>query len=359
MKKLVFLFVACVLHSFILLSQGCIPVRSINGFGQYTFTDYMCTPSSWQFSIAGRYFRSFRDFREKTDLKTPAQNESVNEVYTMDFSLSKMFEHGWSVSMSLPVSANARTSSFEHGGPNTARHTTRSFGAGDLRFTVYKWLLPATIQQKFNFQVGLGIKLPTGDYKYQDYFYRNDTTEVLSALNPSIQLGDGGTGFITEVNAFYIFSKTISVYGNFYYLINPREQNGTAYTMGKTPTAIQIASGGVETSVPDLYSLRAGMYINMHAFSFSAGIRDEGTPVYDLVGGSNGARRAGYYLSVEPGILYKMKKCILYAYAPIVVDRSIKQNVPDKKTSGITHVFTAGPGGSANYELLAGISFKL
>jgi hypothetical protein len=54
-----------------------------------------------------------------------------------------------------------------------------------------------------------------------------------------------------------------------------------------------------------------------------------------------------------------MKKITLYAYVPVVVDRKIKQNVPDKKTTEITHTYTVGPGGSANYQLLAGISFKL
>ncbi|HTE12621.1 MAG TPA: hypothetical protein VK645_16680 [Chitinophagaceae bacterium] len=359
MKKYILLAAAFMLFTELASSQGCIPVRSINGFGQYNLTDNAFSTSSWQLNITGRYFRSFRDFREKVDLKTPPQNESVNEVYTLDLSLNKMFRNGWSVNMSLPLTSNSRTSSIEHGGPNATRHATRTFGAGDLRFTVYKWLLLPAVEQKFNVQLGLGIKLPTGDYKYQDYFYRNDTTKVLSGVNPSIQLGDGGTGFITELNTFYIFNKTISLYGNFYYLISPREQNGTGYTMGKTPTAVQVASGSVETSVPDVYSIRAGMYINTGKLSFSAGIRDEGTPAYDLIGGSNGTRRAGYYLSVEPGILYKMKKITLYVYVPVVVDRKIKQNVPDKKTTEITHVYTVGPGGSANYELLAGISFKL
>ena len=52
---------------------------------------------------------------------------------------------------------------------------------------------------------------------------------VLGPVDQSIQLGDGGTGFSTEMNAYYNFSKHLSVYGNLYYLLNPREQNGTLY----------------------------------------------------------------------------------------------------------------------------------
>ena len=68
-----------------------------------------------------------------------------------------------------------------------------------------------SVRQKGNIQLVLGIKLLTGDYKYQDYFYRNDTTKLLPAVNPSIQLGDGGTGIITELNAFYFLTKSISI----------------------------------------------------------------------------------------------------------------------------------------------------
>ena len=74
--------------------------------------------------------------------------------------------------------------------------------------------------------MGLGIKLPTGDYKVQDYFYKNDSTKVLAPVNGSIQLGDGGTGIITQLNTFYFLSKNISLYANLYYLINPRDHNG-------------------------------------------------------------------------------------------------------------------------------------
>ena len=359
MKKFIILFLSVLTLSLACFSQGCIPIRNISTTGQYNFTDNAYSKSPWQLSITNRYFKSFRDFREKADLKTPAQNESVNKIYTAEFSLSKIFMHGWSATLDVPISANSRTSSFEHGGPNTARHTTSAFGLSDVRLTIYKWVLHPSSIQKWNAQFGLGIKFPTGEYSGQDYFYRNDTTKVLSAINPSIQLGDGGTGIITAFNTFYIINKTFSLYGDFSYLINPREENGALYTMGKTPTPVQLQADAVNISVPDVFSIRAGLNINPNHFSFSAGIRDEGTPVHDLIGGSNGARRAGYYFSVEPGVLYRMKKATAFAYVPVVVKRDIRQNVADKNISKITNVYTVGPGGSANYMILADVSFKL
>jgi len=315
MKKATILLLSFWLFNETVLSQGCIAIRNISGFGQYNLTDNAFSTSAWQLNINTRYFKSFRDFKEKTDQKTPKQNEAVVNSFSMDFSISKFLNNGWSVNFSLPVAANSREASAEHGGPNTKRYTTNSFGIGDIRFTAYKWLLKPTVKQRGNIQLGLGLKLPTGDYNYQDFFYRNDSTRVLSAVNPSIQLGDGGTGIITELNFFYILNttRTLSLYGNFYYMANPREQNGTAITNGRVPPRLDSLANNIILSVADQFSIRVGAYYNIKNWAFSAGIRNEGSPVEDIIGGSEGVRRAGHNLSVEPGILYKMKKVSIYA----------------------------------------------
>lgn len=361
MKKVIVFISLCFLATGIAKSQGCIAVRNISGFGQYNLTSNAFSTSTWQVNINTRYFKAYRDFKEKVDLKTPTPNQNIIKSYSMDIGVSRLLNKGWSLDFSLPISSNSRSSTAEHGGPNTPRHTTHTFGIGDVRFTAYKWLLSPRVTQKGNIQVGLGVKLPTGDYKYQDYFYRNDTTRVLSAVNPAIQLGDGGTGIITEINTFYFFNTNnrIGLYGNFYYLINPRDQNGVQYTLGKTPSPVIIQAGGLENSVPDVYSFRAGLNFNLTHWSFSAGLRDEGSPVRDLVGENNGTRRAGYTLSGEPGVIYKLKKVTLYTYAPFTISHSIKQNLIDKRVSKITGVYTVGPGGSGDYQVFIGAQFQL
>jgi hypothetical protein len=359
MRKIIVLtFTFCTYLNFA-HSQGCIAVRNISGFGQYNLTDNAFSTSEWQINVNNRYFKAYHDYKEKVDQKTPKANQSIVKSYSIDIAITRLLKNGWSLDLSLPFAANTRTTSLEHGGPNTTRHSTHSFGIGDIRFTAYKWLLKPTVSQKGNIQVGLGIKLPTGDYKYQDYFYRNDTTKILSAVNPSIQLGDGGTGIVTELNGFYIVSHNISLYGNLYYMINPRDLSGILFTAGRTPTALQIRAGAVELSVPDVYAIRAGANFNFGQWAFSAGIRDEGIPVHDLLGQSNGVRRAGYNLSAEPGLLYKMKKVTLYSYVPFIVSRAIKQNVPDKNLTELTGVYTVGAGGSGDYQLFVGAVFKL
>lgn len=121
------------------------------------------------------------------------------------------------------------------------------------------------------------------------------------------QLGDGGTGFTTEVNAFYCIKRNFTVYGNFYYLINPREQNGT-----RTYRELVSATLANEAimSVPDQYMGRAGLtysFRHIKGLGLSAGARLEGIPVHDLAGGSGDFRRPGYIWSVEPTITYGVK----------------------------------------------------
>jgi hypothetical protein len=359
MKKIFLLLLSCVIFAGHSMAQGCIIVRGISDFGQYNPIDRSYSTSDWLINVNSRYFNSYRNYIGTKHQNTPPQDESVNHVYTMDFVLTRMLAKGWSISFSLPFSANSRTSSLEHGGAGTTRHTTHSFGVGDISLTAYKWLLKPAINQKWNIQLGLGFKLPTGAFDYSDFFYRNDSTRILAPVNPSIQLGDGGTGIITELNTFFFINNTFSLYGNFFYMFSPRDQNGVSVMFGRVPTSMQLRTGQTVTSVPDQYSLRAGVNIIAKQLIFSVGLRDEGIPVYDVFGGSEGIRRPGYNISVEPGVTYNMKTVSLYAYVPVFISHAILQSVPDKEVTKITGVYTNSYGGSGNYMIFLGAMFKL
>jgi len=363
MKQLIVFATAFFLLTNISTAQGCIIVRNISGFGQYNFTDHAFSNSEWFVNITSRYFKSFRDFKGSTELKYLKDSFQTVRSFSTDITTIHLMANGWSVGLSIPVSVNSRDSKIEHGGVDNPRHTTHSFGLGDIRFTAYKWILKPAAKQKINVQLGLGIKFPTGDYKYQDYFYRKEDSAVLAPVNPSIQLGDGGTGIITELNTFYIITKNINLYGNFYYLVNPRDQNGTSNLLGKLPTTPslinQVKSTGSVNSVPDQYTMRAGANFQYQKWLVSAGLRTEGIPVYDLIGQNNGARRAGHNTSIEPGLVYTTNKFSAYAYVPVIIEREIKQNVPDKRESAMSGKTVFKQGGSGNYFVFVGVQFKL
>src|SRR5258706_1396416 len=115
MKKLTIFLLGFALCDQAAQPQGCIVVRNISGFGQYNLTDNAFSTSDWQLNINNRYFKSFRDFKGTVDLKTPKQNEAVVKSYTMDISIGRLMRNGWSLDLSIPIAANSRTASLEHG----------------------------------------------------------------------------------------------------------------------------------------------------------------------------------------------------------------------------------------------------
>ena len=138
MKKLLILSAISILYSTIANSQGCVIVRNISGFGQYNFADNSFSTSDWFINVTSRYFKSYRDFRGTTELNIPKDSTHSIQSFTTDITISRLLANGWSLTLSLPISANSRTSKLEHGGITNPAHTTHSFGIGDLRFTAYK-----------------------------------------------------------------------------------------------------------------------------------------------------------------------------------------------------------------------------
>ncbi len=340
-------------------AQGCVAIKSNGGYctmgGHHEAAG---KKQDWVLSINNRYYKSYKHFvgDEEQKQRVDQGTQVINHANTTDFNLSKILKNGWSASIDLPVIENTRSSLYEHGGKS--RHSTKSFGLGDIRVAAYKWIIDPVRMKKGNIQIGFGIKLPTGDYKFQDNYYINDSTQILGPVDQSIQLGDGGLGFTAEVNAFYNFGKNLSAYTNFYYLVNPREQNGTSTARGSAPSATTVRYGSHVMSVPDQYMVRAGVNYTIKKLTIAAGVRDECLPVYDLIGGSNGFRRPGYIISFEPGVTYDFKKFSAYIYTPVALKRSRTQSVPDKNRTKITGIYSQGDAAFADYAINVGLSFK-
>ncbi|MGZ5135755.1 MAG: hypothetical protein ACXWCG_11415 [Flavitalea sp.] len=359
MKKLISLIVIVICTLQQSIGQGCVALKSTGSVCTKQDAAHLATAQGWQLSTNYRYFKSFRHFREKHEEEERVENGSDvrNFSHTLDLGLVRILNNRWSLGLNVPLLATRRSSLYEHDGKT--RHSTFSFGIGDIRIAAYRWILNPSKMPKGNVQVGLGIKLPTGDYKYQDFFYKNDSTKVLGPVDQSIQLGDGGTGLTTEINAYYNFSRKVSVYGSFYYLLNPREQNGVSTARGGTPSAANIANGSYVMSVPDQFMIRVGANLTFDKLTISAGLRDDCLPSTDLVGGNNGFRRPGYIISVEPGLSYNFKNVTAYAYVPVALVRNRTQSEPDKIRSSMTGTHVVGDAAFADYSINIGLSFKL
>lgn len=339
-------------------AQGCVAIRS-NG-STCTMSDPSHTKhSGWVASLNGRYFKSFRHFSSTEEQKQRvAQNtEVINHAFVMDLGITRTINNRWSLALFAPIVSNTRSSLYEHDRRN--RYSTESFGLGDVRMAAYYWLFDPASASKANVQLGLGLKLPTGDYKYQDYFHTSDTSTRLGPVDQSIQLGDGGTGLTAELNAFRHLSPNVSLYANGYYLLNPREQNGVSNARGGVPTDSSKLFTTDVMSVPDQYMVRAGVSYAIKDFTFSAGARVEGVPAQDLVGGNSGFRRPGYVVSVEPVVAYKLKRAQVYLSVPWAVERARTQSYPDKIRSSLTKTSYTGDAAFADYSINAGVAFRL
>jgi len=360
MKKILIAIAALYLYQHS-AAQGCVAIRS---------TGNSCSPGkpgeskAWLLNLNNRYFKSYKHFVGTAEQKhrVDSSTEVINHSYSLDITLTRAFNNRWSASITVPVISNARSSKYEHYGnanknPN-ARRTTRSFGIGDARIAFYRWLFDPAKSHKGNLQAGLGIKLPTGDFRYQDLFYFNDSTYAIAPVDQSIQLGDGGTGITLELRGYYNFSHRMGAYADLYYLVNPREQNGVSTARGRNVSANALKYFTSTMSVPDQYMARAGASYMTGAFSFSGGVRIEGIPSSDLLGGDKGFRRPGYVISAEPVMSYMFKKIHLYASVPVALTRNRTQSYADKLQTAATGNRVQGDAAFSDYFVNIGATFR-
>ncbi len=163
-----------------------------------------------------------------------------------------------------------------------------------------------------------------------------------------------------ETNLYYNLAHTIGLYGNVYYLSNPRGQNGTrTYRETLVPT---LANEAI-MSVPDQYMARGGASLSLahllHGLSVAGGARLEGIPVRDLIGSSQGFRRPGYVWSAEPAISYSGKRVHAFLSVPVALVRNRTQSVTDKENSVTYGKHIQGDAAFADYVINAGVAFKL
>lgn len=359
MKKILFVIIA--LYSYQdAAAQGCVAIRST---GNSCSLGKPGEAKGWQLNLNNRYFKSYKHFVGTVEQKhrVDSSTEVINHSWSLDISATHILNNRWSVSLTVPLISNKRSSKYEHYGNASknplARRTTRSFGIGDTRITLYRWLMDPAKSHKGNIQAGIGIKLPTGDFRYQDLFHRNDSTYAVAPVDQSIQLGDGGTGITAELKGFYNFSPRFGAYADLYYLVNPREQNGVSTARGGNTSANAIRYFTSTMSVPDQYMVRAGASYGTGKFSFSGGIRVEGIPSSDLVGGDKGFRRPGYVVSAEPVVSYMFKKAHVYASVPFALKRNRTQSYADKLQTAATGVRAQGDAAFSDYFISIGATF--
>lgn len=343
------------------LGQGCVAVRNMSSCS--TGLD-SAQNKGFQISLNYRYFRSYKHFRGKHEEKHRVERgtEVINNDNSVLLGLSYGFNSRWSAAITIPYLSIDRSSLYEHYGnptdevqPLNPRFHTQSRGLGDLRLGVYRNIFenkPTTLV------LGLGVKLPTGNYRTKDYFHKKavdgSDSLVYKPVDQSIQLGDGGFGVTTEFDFSYAFTHTVGMYASGLYLFNPRNTNGV---VGRNPSAGVPRSD--EFSVADQFLFRLGARATYSQFQFSLGGRYEGIPSEDAIGKSDGWRRPGYILSLEPSVAFHTGKHTVGMNVPIALERNRVQNTIDKERTRITGTFQQGDAAFADWLLSISYSYKL
>lgn len=339
------------------MSQGCIAVRS--GCGVNVGGGAVMSKGQFNIGTNFRYFHSYKHFRgthEETE-RVANGTEVHNYSYFVDLQASYAVTDRLSVDFLLPFVYHERSSMYEHGGnpPNGLgdRHWTHAGGLADIRFGANYWVLDPAKSTKSNVSVGLGVKLPSGNYRAQSTFFNqgeNRDQTITSGVDQSIQPGDGGIGITFQSQAYHSLTDNVVLTGVLYYMSNPKEKY-----------ELQNRGSLREYSIADQYAARLGaLYITpVSGLGFYGGARMEGVPSSDLIGGDEGFRRPGYIVSLEPGINYSIRNMAFNLTVPIAVERARTQNFSDKQQTAETGEFRNGDAAFADYLVNFSFNYRL
>ncbi len=367
MKKIVLLILIGLIPSFV-MGQGCIAVRHMScAIGSGPNSNTLMQPGQWQVALGMRSLHSYKHF-VGTEYQAQRETEGtnvINNTQSADFGISYSVTDRLSVSANIPFTYNDRSSMYEHygnavaGNPGRNRFETKSVGLGDARFTANYWILDPLKHPKANVMLGLGIKLPTGNSNVKDVVHRrkadgSDYT-LEKPVDQSIQLGDGAFGYNFEVQGYKLLGTKSLLYYNGFYLLSPQNVNETEqFASDRKITDLMIRYH----SVADQFAARVGVAYDLipsKGFQVMLGTRIEGIPSSDLIGGSDGFRRPGYIISIEPGISYSKSKNMFSLTMPLALVRNrIKSAYDLKDPAGLRQ----GDAAFADYFISATVSHR-
>lgn len=334
--------------------QGCIAVRHMScATGGINNTSTALTKGEIQFTTGYRYLHSYKHFVGKVEQtqRVAEGTQVINNSHSFDFGLSYALSNRLSVAINLPYNDNSRSSLYEHYGngleanPAHLRFSTYSAGLGDLRVSATYWMLDPLKHMNGNFALSLGVKAPTGNANVKDDFHKLDKNKIEfiqnKTVDQSIQLGDGSWGANVEIQGYQALIKNTALYFNGFYLFSPANFNAVT-----------------NLSVPDQFAGRVGLNYSIlphQGIAVSFGGRLEGLPAIDLIGKSEGSRRPGYIISIEPGVYWQTGHHTLALNVPIAVERNRIKSWSDRQDPlGLKH----GDAAFADYLISATYSYR-
>jgi hypothetical protein len=331
-------------RSGIAYAQGCAPSR---------FTSPAVTPlgdvymgrGTWQVGVAYRELNSNQyivGHAVRNDL-TPRGLPSVVKSQTIYTSIAYAVTDRLGLTLNVPFSHGTHETWYA----DSARHQNSAAGVGEISLLASYWLRRAqALQPGGNVAVGLGVKAPTGKNDVEGKWWKADGSSVAFPVHQSIELGDGGWGFIANARGFRPVKERSYAYAGASYTLNPKKQSDVVKAPGST----------VHWSVPDTWEADAGLSTLVSVdkgISLNVAGVFNGTPKRDVIGRDDNAWRlpatAGY---LSTGITIARGAQTFTFNVPVRMYMNFQTNVLDEVAGKLTG------GGLSKMMILGGYSVR-
>lgn len=292
-------------------------------------------------------FRTYNSFRHYIGTVYQIQRQTNHNAVVNHVDL---FELDLNYQMTPRVSFIATVPGMEatRHGQSSPLNVYRSGGIGDVTAGVQTWLWRPPTESHGNIAFSTQLKFPTGINDAKGYKINSNGTTTLEPFDESIQPGDGTWGFSVATEAYKELYLKTTAYFTGSWLFSPQDTTGVL--------TFRPAPGEGVVSATDQYLWRGGFsrpVTGVHllrGLAFSVGGRMEGVPVRDAFGKSDGFRRPGYVISIEPGFMYARGRYMVNVSGPWAMERDRKTSVTD--LANHTH----GDAAFADYTVIAGLS---
>jgi hypothetical protein len=290
---------------------------------------------TWSASFGWRYQKSDRHFvgDHYEEIRDEQESQVINNLNMADIAIRYQATNRIEIGIGAPFIMATRSQALRSQGVNIERYQTQARGLGDIVIGARRWMFDPDTNPGGNLSLGVGFKLPTGANNVTDTFrvmQSGTITNVVRTVDQSIQPGDGGFGILLEYNTFKsLAAGKWSVYSSGVYLANPQETSNVLTYRG--------GAGERVMSIADQYLVRGGAAFALPGssrWSAAAGIRVEGIPVRDFIGGDYWFRRPGVAVSFEPAVTFANGKHGVTLGFPIAMYRNRFKSVWDEERDG-------------------------
>ncbi len=267
-----------------------------------------------------RSYSSFRHFSGTVE-NTSRQTLGTfipNHQNLYNLSLDMQLTQRWSVNAFVPVLQGTRDQKY------APVQKVEIAGIGDMILGFQGWVFRPPTENSGNIAFNAGLKLPTGINNGTGTGKLANGTVQKVVADQSLQPGDGTWGFTLGSQAYKTAPFHTIGYFQDSWLFSPVDTTGV-------PT-FRTAKGEDVMSATDQYLFRAGLSRHVprvRGLAASFGGRMEGIPVRDAFGKSDGFRRPGYIISVEPAVQYQYRHSMIALSSSWAVQRNRRASVTD------------------------------